>query len=224
TRRTAARGPARTAGRQRGAERNVVLRLSNAAAVTGSVLDGTSGAPVAGAEVIAAPPRFGDTEHGLRTISDEKGNYAIRGLAGGEIELTAIHPGYATPRITLNLPGGRAARTVLYAAALARIAGAVVDERGGGIDGAPVTPRKIGGGEALPNPGLLRTVQSAITAPDGHFVVATSDDGSLQIDASRAGWPAAHSAALRVAPGARVRGVTISMPYGVALTGRVLGS
>jgi len=223
-RKIVARAGDRIASRQLGNERNLVLRLSNGVTVAGSVRNLKSGAPVAGVEVTAAPPRFGDTEHGAWVITDEKGNYAIRGLAGGETELTAIHPSYATPRVTLNLATGREVRKVLYVSPLARIAGSVVDERARPIAGVSVTPRPMGGGDMLWTPGLLRTVQTGVTAPNGRFLVRTADEGNVQVEATKTGLPPARSAALRVAAGARVAGVTITMPQGILLSGRVISS
>jgi len=222
-RRIVARASDRIAARQLGKERNLVLRLSNAVMIAGSVRNLKSGAPIAGVEVTAAPPRFGDTEHGVWVITDEKGNYAIHGLAGGETELMAIHPAYATPRITLNLPEGRAARKVLYVSPLARISGSVVDERARAIAGVSVTARPMGGGDMLWTPGVLRTVQAGVTGPNGRFLLRTAEDGNVQVDAAKAGLPPAHSAALQVAAGAKVAGVTITMPQGIVLRGRVTG-
>jgi len=223
-RKIVARMDDRIAALQLGRERNLVLRLSKGVTVAGSVRDLKTGAPIADAEVTAAAPHFGDTEHGLRVITDAKGNYAIHGLAGGETELTAIHPAYGTPRITLNLAEGRAARKVLYVSPLARISGAVVDERSRPIAGVSVTARPMGGGDALWTPGLLRTVHSGITGPDGRFLLRTSDEDSVQIDAKKAGLPPSHSAVLHVTAGARVAGITITMPQGVLLRGRVTSS
>ncbi|HEV7425249.1 MAG TPA: carboxypeptidase regulatory-like domain-containing protein [Thermoanaerobaculia bacterium] len=223
-RKLVARTDDRIAARQLGRERDLVLRLSKAVTVAGSVRDLKSGAPVSGVEVTAAPPHFGDTEHGVWVITDVKGNYAIHGLAGGETELTANHPGYGTPRITLNLPEGREARKVLYVSPVARISGAVVDERSRPIAGVSVTARPMGGGDALWTPGLLRTVHAGITGPNGRFLLRTADEDSVRIDATKAGLPPAHSAALHVAPGGRVAGVTITMPQGVVLRGRVTGN
>jgi len=214
----------RIAARQLGNERNLVLRLSNAVTVAGSVRDVQSGAAVAGVEVTAAPPHFGDTAHGVWVITDAKGNYAIHGLAGGETELTAIHPAYGTPRITLNLSPGRSARKVLYVSPLARITGAVIDERSRPIAGVSVTARAMGSGDALWTPGLLRTVRAGITGPNGRFLLRTDDVDDIQIDATKAGLPPAHSATLHVAAGARLAGVTITMPQGVMLRGRVTGN
>jgi len=223
-RKLVARADDRIAARQLGKERNLVLRLSKGVTIAGSVRDLKSGTPVASVEVTAAAPHFGDTEHGVRVITDVKGNYAIHGLAGGETELTAIHPGYGTPRITVNLPEGREARKVLYVSPLARISGTVVDERSRPIAGVSVTPRAMGGGDALWTPGLLRTVHAGITGPNGRFLLRTSDEDSVQLDATKAGQPPARSAALHVVPGARVAGVTITMPQGIVLRGRVTGS
>jgi hypothetical protein len=223
-RKIVARAGDRIAARQLGTERDLVLRLSNAVTVAGSVRNLKSGAPIAGVEVTAAAPRFGDTEHGVWVITDEKGNYTIHGLAGGETELTAIHPSYATPRVTLNLPAGRVARKVLYASPLARISGSVVDERSRAIAGVSVTARPMGGGDMLWTPGLLRTLQTGVTGPNGRFLVRSADEGNVQVDATKAGLPPARSAALRVAAGASVAGVTITMPQGVVLSGRVTNS
>lgn len=72
-RKIVARAGVSIATRQLGSERNLVLRLSNAVTVAGSVRDLKSGAPVAGVEVTAAAPRFGDTEHGVWVITTRRG-------------------------------------------------------------------------------------------------------------------------------------------------------
>lgn len=208
---------------QIGSERNVLLRLAASVTITGSVRDIAAGVPIAGAQVNAAPPRSGDTQHGTWTITDERGNYAISGLPGGEYELTVIHPSYGTPREVMNLRAGRAVRKVLYVAALARISGAVVDESSRGVAGASVEVRALGSGDGLWTPGLVRTAQGGFTAPNGRFVVRTADEGNVELDAAKAGMPAARSGIIRVAAGARTANVTITMARGVALTGRVTG-
>jgi len=220
-RRIVARSGNLIAARQTGAATEVVLRLAPAASVSGSIRDLSTGSPIAGAEVTATAPRFTGTDPGGSAVTDAKGSYSIGGLAGGDYELAARHPGYLVPQLTMNLRAGAAARKVLYAAALASIAGSVVDEDLHGIAGTQVTLRSLGGAETIAIAGLLRSPQPALTAPDGRFLVRTGIEGNVQLDAAKKGLPAAHSGTLRMAGGAPKRGVRIVVPRGVALAGRV---
>ncbi|HEV2719721.1 MAG TPA: carboxypeptidase-like regulatory domain-containing protein, partial [Thermoanaerobaculia bacterium] len=200
--RIVARAGNRIAARQLGKEANVVLRLSAAASIAGSVRDIKSGQAIAGALVVAAAPRFAGTDPGSSAITDARGNFRIDALAGGEYEVTAAHPAYAAARLTLNLPAGRAAQRALYAAPLATIAGSVVDEEKRGLGGA--------------------AVRSEITAADGRFLVRTAEEGTLQLEARKKGLPPGRSAPLRIVSGERKSGVVIVIPRGVVLAGRVV--
>jgi 5-hydroxyisourate hydrolase-like protein (transthyretin family) len=60
------------------------------------------------------------------------------------------------------------------------------------------------------------------SAPDGHFVLRNVEtDADLRVDAMKRGFPGAKSAALKLAAGERKTGVTITIPHGIAVTGRV---
>jgi large repetitive protein len=220
-RRIVARAGNRIAARLVGTEKRFLLRLASEATIAGSVRDLGSGMPIAGAQVTAAAPRFDGPDAGAWTITDAKGNYVIAGLAGGEYELTAVHPGYATPRLIVNAPAGTAAKRALYTSALARIAGSVVSDGSRGIAGAAVSVRRVGG-DMVMTPAWIRGPERVISGPAGRFLVRTAEDGSILLDARKAGLPAAHSGILRVAPGARTAGILITIPRGVALTGRVM--
>jgi hypothetical protein len=198
------------------------LRLATAASITGTVRDG-KGVPVAGVEVIAAAPRFAGTDPGGSAVTDAKGSYSIGGLAGGEYELTAVHPGYAVPALTLNLPAGGAARRALVATPFGRIAGSVLDEDRRGLAGARVSVRIVGGGDRAALPGVYPAARAAITAPNGRFLLRTAEEGNVQVDAAKKGLPAAHSGTLRLAAGERKSGIEIIVPRGVVLSGRVTG-
>lgn len=220
-RRIVARAGDRVAARLLRKERRFLLRLGPAATIAGSVRDLSGGTAIAGAQVTAAAPRFDGPDAGAWTITDDKGNYAITGLAGGEYELTAVHPGYATPRLVVNAPAGGTARKALYTSALARIAGSVVDDGARAIGGAAVSVRRAGG-DMVWTPAWVRGPQRAVTAPNGRFLLRTAEEGSILLDAKKAGLPAAHSGIIRVAAGARTAGIVITIPRGVALTGRVI--
>ena len=220
-RRIVARAGDRIAAQLVGRERRFLLRVGPAATIAGSLRDGKSGAAIAGARVTAAAPRYDGPDAGGWTITDDKGNFAIAGLAGGEYELTAVHPGYATPRLIVNAPAGRSSRKVLYTSALARVAGSVIDDGARGVAGAAISVRRVGG-DVVATPAAVRTPERAVTAPDGRFLVRTAEEGTIQLDARKSGYPAAHSGIVRVAAGARTAGITITIPRGLALTGRVI--
>jgi protocatechuate 3,4-dioxygenase beta subunit len=218
--RIAARAGNAVAMQQLGKTRSLLLRMAVAAAIAGTVRDGR-GRAIAGVEVTALVPRFGGTDGtAASSITDAKGNYAIAGLAGGEYELTAVHPGYTIPRLTMNLPAGRSVQKAIYAVPLGAIAGSVVDEERRGVAGVQVESRPIGE-VRVPMPGFVRSTHPAMTAPDGHFLLRTADQGNLQLEALKKGLPPARSPALQIAAGERKAGVKIVMPRGVALTGRV---
>jgi uncharacterized GH25 family protein len=220
-RRIVARAGDRIAARLLRKERRFLLRLGPAATITGSVRDLSSGMAIAGAQVTAAAPRFDGPDAGAWTITDDKGNYAITGLAGGEYELTAVHPSYATPRLVVHAPAGGAVRKALYTSALARIAGSVIDEGSRGIGGVAISVRRVGG-DMVWTPAWVRGQQRAVTAPNGRFLLRTAEEGTILLDARKAGLPSGHSGILRVAAGARTAGIVITISRGVALTGRVI--
>jgi protocatechuate 3,4-dioxygenase beta subunit len=222
-RRIVARAGDRIAARLLEKDQRLLLRLGLAATITGSVRDLSSGMAIAGAQVTAAAPRFDGPDAGAWTITDDKGNYAITGLAGGEYELTAVHPGYATPRLVVNAPAGGAMRKVLYTSVLARIAGSVVDESSRAIGGVAISVRRVGG-DMVWMPAWVRGPQRAVTAPNGRFLLRTAEEGSILLDARKAGLPSAHSGIIHVAAGARTAGIVITISRGVALTGRVITS
>ena len=178
-----------------------VARPAGTAKITGSVRDAKSGAPIAGVEVMAKTPRASVTAGSA--ITDAKGNYAITGLEGGDYELTAVHPEYAIPVLPLSLANGASSQRALYATALAHVSGFVVDDDRRAVAGA-------------------RVEMHAVSGPDGRYLVRTAREGELQIEAKKKGLPSARSATLRLTAGERKSGVTITMPRGFALAGRVL--
>ena len=188
-------------------DKPVVLRLAPGAAISGSVRDAKSGVPIAGAEVGASTKIAGGTDKSAWAITDAKGNFAIRGIAGGAYELAVIHPAYAVPFVDVDVAPRGSVQKRLQATPLARIAGSVLDEDRRGIGGVRVS---------------FPQTKAAVSAADGRFVLRTEEEGNLRLDAVKKGLPAARSATLRIAAGERTSGVTITMPRGIALTGRVI--
>jgi len=195
------------------------LRLAKSATLTGTIRDAKTSLPLPNVEVRANTPRVSRTA--ASALTDVKGNYAISGLPGGEYELTAVHPAYAIPILPIDVTAGAAAHKILYAAPLGRITGSVIDEDQRGVSGVRLSARLINAEPAPVRRSVLRT-QRAITAPDGRFLVRVDSEGELRLDAAKKGLPPAHSATVRIGAGERKSGVTILLPGGIALTGRVV--
>jgi hypothetical protein len=172
--------------------------------ITGTLRDQRN-QPIAGAEIAAKTPRVSITA--ASAITDAKGNYTIAGVPPGSYELTAIHPEYAIPVLAVDVAAGASIRRALYATPLARISGSIVDEDRRGIAAARIT---------------ARGARQVVSAPDGRYLVRTEHEGELRVDAAKKGLPEAHSETLRVAAGDRKSNVTITIPRGVALAGRVI--
>jgi len=175
-----------------------------AASITGTLRDQRN-QPIPGAEIAAKTPRVSITA--ASAITDARGNYTIAGVPPGSYELTAIHPEYAIPVLAVDVAAGASIRRALYATPLTRISGSIVDEDRRGIAGARIT---------------ARGARQMVSAPDGRYLVRTEHEGELRVDAAKKGLPEAHSETLRVAAGDRKSNVTITIPRGVALTGRVI--
>jgi protocatechuate 3,4-dioxygenase beta subunit len=224
TARQGSRIATRTLGKDRG---NVTLRLAPAASVTGRLLDTKTQLPIAGAAVNVAVRRldiFTNTNT-AGAVTDAKGNYTIGGLAGGEYEITAQHPSYAIAAMSLNVPPGRSVQKALFAEPLARVSGTVVDDARQPVSGARVQARGVssdGRPMMMSRSRMTARMQPGLSGPDGRFLLRVDNESDFQLDAAKRGLPAAHSTTLHVAAGERKTGVTITIPRGVALTGRVV--
>ncbi len=201
----------------------LTMRLARAASLNGTIRDAKTQLPLSGAEVrLISPGRFVQTG-AVSAISDAKGNYSISGIAGGDYEIAASRPNYAAPNVSLHLAQGQSAQKALYGTPEGRISGTVLDEDHKGVAGTRLETRTVGNDSMMPGPRMrmIDRGRTNITAPDGHFLVRVEGENELQIDATKKGLPSAHSNAMKVAAGERKSGVTITIPRGVPISGRV---
>jgi len=204
----------------------MLLKLGKGAMVNGSVKDVKSQLPVAGARVAIAPSgRFGSREPGLDAMTDAKGNFSLGPLAAGTYDLRPTRPGFGINNVqAMHLKAADAAQKALYATARGRISGTVADE-----DKRPVAAARLSTRAAARNNDIFAMVNrgnavgsESYSAPDGHFVLRNVEtDADLQVDAAKRGYPVAKSPTLKLAAGERKTGVTLIIPRGIAVTGRV---
>ncbi|HVO10207.1 MAG TPA: carboxypeptidase-like regulatory domain-containing protein [Vicinamibacteria bacterium] len=210
----------------------VELRLSRGAVVSGRVLDGRGGRPVAGATVRARlsgggptmerfslPGEGGDDDEAM---SDADGRYEIAGLAPGTWTLTASHPDWSDTSANLEVKEA-AASLDLRLGRGAAVAGVVL-AGGRAVPGAQVTlsaAGEAGFGMGAGMPG--GDEQSALTDDAGRFrferlpagrysLVATlRSQSSAPVEAAVTA-DADQQVQLSLAEGAHVTGVVSGLP------------
>lgn len=212
-----ARANALSGRRARGGD--LTIRLQPTTSVSGIVRDSKSNLPVAGAEVaLSRAGRFDLSGQPDSAISDAKGNFTLTDVAPGAYTFISTRPGYAFEPVDGAVAAdSKALRTVL-GQKLARVNGMVLDEEKRPIAGARVTPQRV------TNTGMPRFFMSrsfSTSAPDGSFTLWVEPDADQQIEAQKKGLPSARTVTLRLASGERKRGIVITVPAGIRVTGRV---
>jgi protocatechuate 3,4-dioxygenase beta subunit len=220
---------ARAAGligtRARTATGPLTIRLGRSASVTGSVRVAKTQAALAGAEVRLLRSAFmARGEVIASAFTDAKGNYALPSLPAGAFNAYLFRPGFAGSPASFSVTPGQKLVKNLPATEESRVAGSVLDEEKRPIAGAMLTATDVetdrGAMFMMARPVGAR--HEAMSAPDGRFVIRTQADADLQILAAKKGLPSAKTATLRLAPGERKSNVILTIPRGVALTGRVV--
>lgn len=191
----------------------LTLRLAKAPTLRGTLRDTKTQAPVPNAET-----RVTLAEDGLAwtTLTDAKGNYRFE-LPAAAYRLFFSHPSYSPELTEASIGPGQAVTKDGRIAPLARIAGSVVDEEKRVVAGASLAPEEVG--DAAPR--FFRQAISSQSGPDGRFVLRTAGDRDLRVRATKMGFPEAKSETIHLAPAERKRGVTVVIPSGIAVTGRI---
>jgi len=201
------------------------LKLAKGGTVSGSVRDMKSQLPVVGARVAVAPSgRFGGREAALDAITDAKGNFTVGPLAAGTYDVRQSRPGYSMNGAqSITVKAADSVQKALYATARARISGSVLDEDKRPVAAAHMSTRPTARGEMFNFNFTGRgDTGEGYSAPDGHFILRDVNiDSDLQVDAMKRGYPGGKSSSMKLAAGEKKTGVTITIPRGMAVTGRV---
>lgn len=208
-----------------GAGRRVSLRLvfeGPGGELTGRVV-GPDARPIARASVlvgadgtrIATQFRFPDGSLGLKppaqlALTDERGEFRVRGVELGTWPLQVRAVGFAPLRTEVAIDAGRTTRRELELVRAPTLSGSVRDVHGGAIAGASV--------QVLPR-GLF-TTPLAITADDGSFTLGDLPTGEIKIEAERDERGRAEQTFI-AEPGAELRGEFV-LSTGKVLSGRVV--
>jgi uncharacterized GH25 family protein len=203
--------------RAKGSDLNI--RLARTTTIFGTLRDVKTQAPIAGASVGVRRDMRQSSPSGS-ALSDAKGNFSVTGLAPGSYTVLANRPGYSFSPITVSAAlGDKTARTIL-GTQRGRVTGTVLDEEKRAVAGARLSAQNVSR-ENMFMPNMAGFGQVAMSAPDGTYVVRVDPDSDLQIEGRKKGFPSGRSATLRLTPGERKSGVTITIPGGIMVTGRV---
>jgi len=198
------------------------LKLTKGAMISGSVRDVKSQLPVAGARVAIA--QTGRSHEVIfDAVTDAKGTYTLTPIAGSTYDVRPSRPGYDIKGAqAVSVKGAASVQKLLFASAHGRVSGSVVDDNKRPVFAAKLSTRALARDNGILS--LLRggRVSEGYSAPDGHFVLRNVEsDADLQIDGVKRGFPAGKSPSFKLAAGERKNGVIVTIPLGLAITGRV---
>ena len=193
------------------------IRLAKAATISGRVTAVDGKTPVAGAIVAANIGRsgWGDTAQ-----TDAKGAYSLV-VAPGNYMLSASHPAYEAGSADVSVAAAQAATRDLSIAQLARVTGVVIDDEKRPVAAARLSPEETTDPRSRMFGRMMRMDETTFSGADGRFSIRVVADRPFQMRASRRGLPAARSESFRLTAGERKTGLVLTIPSGIAVTGRV---
>lgn len=200
--------------RRRVAAGPIAVRLEKGQAISGTVRDGESGRPVAGARVsvpaVIEPPRGGWEEEALRNavVTDAQGRFRLEGIGRSRLRVTARAPGYAAADRP-NVRPGEAVELFLFPGA--SLGGVVRDEARRPVKDAVV--------RLEPN-GFAPAVPPEKTDANGEFTFAGVVAGDYAVIATE-GTRAPALAVVTVDAGASAS-VSLTLTAGSYVVGRVV--
>jgi protocatechuate 3,4-dioxygenase beta subunit len=213
------------------------MRLTRGAAISGTVIDGKTQAPIAHAPVDLVEERPGvfTRRDGLvpRALTDAKGRFRIAPVIPGTYSIAASRLGYEFSPVPVEVKTGERIDRSVSGQPLARVSGTVLTEERKPIGAAAVRPREedlrrqmtrmaVSGGPPPSPARFLAASRPAWSSADGEWVLREAPvDREVILEASRPGLPRGESDTLRLAARERKEKVAIVIPRGITVTGRV---
>jgi protocatechuate 3,4-dioxygenase beta subunit len=203
-------------------EPSATIRVAKAATISGRVTDAKTRVPVAGAVVRASTRRFSPgTDTSITTQTDAKGAYSLV-VPAGTYTLLPSHPGYVFKASEASAIAGQQASKDISLAPLARVSGVVVDESKRPVVVAAIDSESAENARFGMPPRMMRGGDMIVSGPDGRFTIRVQPDQELWVRATKRGFPSAKSDAFSVAAGERKTGVALTIPSGIAVSGKVV--
>jgi len=200
----------------------LTIRLTPAAIVTGTLLDGASQKSLPGALITIRPRESRRLDSPTASaVTDASGAFRLA-LPPGQYVLGASHPAYLVTEIQLTVTAGQKARKTLFGAARPSAAGFVFDDSRKPVAGAAVGASPVG---MEGNRGGMRffSTDQHFSGPDGRFVLrGVPADRDIRVEAGKKGFPKGETPTLHLAAGERKSGLLITIPRGMPFSGSVV--
>jgi protocatechuate 3,4-dioxygenase beta subunit len=198
----------------------MILRLEPSAVVSGRVRDAKTNAPLAGV-MVGVPLSSMPWTVGPVGITDAGGAYSIA-VPPGSDWISTIHPSYAGANESIRIAPGEQVTRDFALVQLARVAGTVIDEANRPVNAASISPH-----DAFDRgiPDMPANGATPVTSgPDGNFTVRVLPGHDFYLRVSRKGDPKSRSQVMKLEAGESKSGVVLTIPTGVAVTGRALNA
>ncbi|HEX8407900.1 MAG TPA: carboxypeptidase regulatory-like domain-containing protein [Thermoanaerobaculia bacterium] len=216
-----ARKDALVAQRVEGGDKTITLKLEKSAVVSGRVTDTKTKVPLAGVTVrLNMPMRMMARDSSPLALTDAKGVYSIPAPSGSYM-VSATHPAYDMQSSEVSVVAGQQASKDLAMTQLARVSGVVVDEENRPVAAASVASEAVTT-DMMRGPMRMQRDTPGISGPDGKFSIRVQGDSDIRLKANKKGLPLVKSEAMKLAAGERKGSVVLTIPTGVAVTGRAL--
>ena len=208
--------------RTSGKEASTTIRLAKAATLSGRVTDAKSRVPIAGAIVVVGQRRFGpNADSTMMALTDAKGAYSLY-VPAGTYMVMASHPAYTTQPNDASAVAGQQTSKDVSLSPLARVSGVVVDEMKRPVVVAVLdTENADSAGMGIPRR-MMRGSAATVSGPDGRFSMRIEPEEALWVRATKRGMPPAKSETLQLTPGERKTGLVLTIPSGIAVSGRAI--
>lgn len=198
----------------------VVLHLSSAAGLSVSVVSATDQSPISNAAVeIRAAPTYGEAllKSGL---TNEKGEYLVRGLAPGGYTAAAQAKGFRPLSKLLSPQAGLTWEITLALAPGSEVRGTIVDEAGRGVARAVVRPYPA---DRFFESRIGRQVTTFDTVSDksGLFILPALEPGTFRLNVTHSDFLPGWSDVFTM-EGTPKSGLTIKLEKGASVEGRVV--
>ena len=201
-----------------GGTKTIVVRLEPSAVLSGTVRDSKTNAPLGGVVIGVDSSRVPGMD-GPAAITDARGAYSMA-VPAGSFGVSTRHPSYAMHHVSVSIAPGQQETKDLAPTRFARVSGVVLDESGRPVAAATVSPEKANEFALMDMQAMGATPVTA--GPDGKFSLPVMPGHDFHVRASRSGLPRARSEILKLSAGEHKRDVVLTLPAGVAVTGRAL--